>query len=336
MAGASKSTVSLVLNGKPGIGAEARERVLRAAEALGYKGKHPASDKKGVAMIRLLWIVKHGHILNSDHRGFITEYIEGLEKAAYDQGFRLEIMSFDSFEVERVQEAMGSGASGIVILATELDEQDMALLGKVPVPKVFIDSQLDFLSHDFVDMDNTASVHRIVEYLSGWGHQRIGLVQSLLKSENFILREKAFFQALTRCRLEFHPEDLFQVDPTYQGAAQNLTEAFHVAASLPTALFCVNDVIAYGALRALDSLGFSVPDQVSIIGFDNLPSNDYMTPPLTSMMVSKHAIGSRAFQLLKARMDDPGKPSEKVLVGGDLVIRKSVRNLLPFNNGKVS
>ena len=73
--------------------------------------------------------------------------------------------------------------------------------------------------------------------------------------------------------------------------------------------------------------GAAVPGQVSLVGFDDLPSNDYMTPPLTSMAVSKHAIGNKAFQLLKARMDDRDKPSEKILLGGRLVIRESVRRL---------
>ena len=116
------------------------------------------------------------------------------------------------------------------------------------------------------------------------------------------------------------------VDPTFDGAAQSLMAAFSGSLPIPTAIFCVNDVIAYGALRALTGLGIRVPDQVSVVGFDDLPSNDYMTPPLTSMTVSKHTIGQKSFQLLKARMDNPSKPSEKLLVGGELVIRQSVKD----------
>jgi len=326
LSGASKSTVSLVLNGKPGIGAEARARVLQAAESLGYRAKKAPGAKK-VSVVRFLWIVKHGHILNSDHRGFVADYLQGIERASQDQQVRVEVMVFDGFNPERLVEAMGSGASGVVILATELSDDDLGLLASVPVPKVFIDNHEEDMSQDFVDMDNTASVQQVVDHLWTQGHRRIGLVQSQLESKNFSLRQQAFERALARNSVTLAAQDLFLVDPTYEASAQRLRSEFRDAKDLPTALFCVNDVIAYGALHALGALKIAVPERVSVVGFDDLPSSSYMQPPLTSMAVSKQAIGSRAFQLLKERMENPKKPSEKVLVGGELVIRKSVRPL---------
>jgi LacI family transcriptional regulator len=94
---------------------------------------------------------------------------------------------------------------------------------------------------------------------------------------------------------------------------------------LPTALFCVSDIIALGSLKALKSRGLSVPEDISLVGFDDLPTSAMSDPPLTSVKVSKTQIGRRAFQLLLGRMNSAEGPSyEKVYMGCEIVVRESL------------
>jgi LacI family transcriptional regulator len=106
-----------------------------------------------------------------------------------------------------------------------------------------------------------------------------------------------------------------------------MTKLLANAKDLPSALFCVNDFIAYGCIQALKDAGIRIPEDISIIGFDNLPSDDFMEPRLSSVKVSNYLIGRRAMHLLLDRIANPGRPSEKVFIGGELIVRTSVRTL---------
>ena len=219
------------------------------------------------------------------------------------------------------------------MLGTELDEADIEALRSAPVPLVFIDTFHSRLGMDFVDMDNESSVFAVVEYLKESGHRRIGIVTGSVPTRNFRLRERSFFESMERFGLPFDPDrDLFAIDSTDKGRL-DMERILLAGRDLPTALFCVNDIVAYGCASALQEAGLSIPKDVSIIGFDDLPSNAYMSPPLCSVKVSKHRIGQCAMQLLALRLADPGRDSEKILVGGELVIRGSARALQAKEGG---
>jgi DNA-binding LacI/PurR family transcriptional regulator len=333
LAGVSKATVSLVLNMKPGVGTDTRERVLEIAERLNYKlRKGPVVTEAQLKTIRFLRIAKHGHIINPDHKVFISDYIDGLEKESRNQGFNLEISSFDHFSQDEIFFSINPDKiSGIIVLATELDETDLDLFRTVQIPVVFIDSYHDYLNYDFVDMDNKTSVFKIVQYFVNLGHKRLGYVKGSIETRNFRLREQSFIESLERFGLTLREEDCFSIDSTYEKGYSDMSILLQKRKEMPTALFCLNDIIAYGCAKALSEKGYVIPDNISVIGFDDLPSNEYMTPPLTSIKVSKHDIGIRAIQLMALRLANPERPTEKTVIGGELVVRKSV---LTLNNNE--
>lgn len=323
MAGVSPAAVSFVLNNKPGIGQETRDRVLTAATTLGYKPKPQA--KASTKTLRFLRIAKNGHIINPSHKVFIADYIDGIEQEAQRIGYTMEISSFDSFDpIEILSSLSQANLAGAIVLGTELDEHDIFQLTTANVPLVFIDTYHATLSFDFVDMDNESSVYAIVKYLHELGHQRIGLVTSAIETRNFAERERSFYDGLNHLGLSFNKRDLFTIDSTYEKGCEDMEAFLADRADLPSALFCVNDIIAYGCLMALKQRGYSVPKDLSLVGFDDLPTDEYMSPPLSSVKVSKHRIGQCAMELLAKRIDNPSRPPEKVLVGGALVLRESV------------
>jgi DNA-binding LacI/PurR family transcriptional regulator len=327
IAGVSPATVSFVLNDKPGVGQETRDKVLGIAAKLGYEQKKARpSPLVHTRTTRLLRIVKHGHIINQNHRLFISDYIDGLEKEAKSQDYRLEVQTIEGFDpVEVLHSLDADSTDGVVVLGTELDEDDMEIFVDAPVPIVIIDTIHPWLDLDFVDMNNESSVRAVIEHLRGAGHRRIGLVKGLVETRNFRLRERAFLDVMDRFGLPVASADRLAVDSTFDEGREGMARLLANARDLPTAFFCVNDVIAYACIQALKDSGRAVPGDVSIIGFDNLPSDDYMEPRLTSVKVSNRSIGRRAMRLLLDRIADPGRPSEKVTIGGELVVRDSVR-----------
>ncbi len=323
--GVSPTTVSLVLNNKPGASEELRDRILKTARELGYPG--PRSSRNG--SLCLLRIARHGHAVNRDHDVFIADYIEGLGKGAVQAGFSLEIVTFKLTPIEEIlAAAMEKNAEGFIVLGTELSGEDVERFGALRKPLVFIDTYHEFLDFDFVDMNNEDSVYTIVKALAGLGHRRIGMVKGSIETRNFKLREEGFVASLARLGLPFDPGLVFAVDSTFHGAIEDMRAIIARGTRLPPALFCANDIIACGCLRAMRQAGIRVPEDVSVVGFDDLPISANADPPLTTVRVSKVEIGRMAAQLLANRIRvNPASPPVKALIGGELVERRSVLDL---------
>jgi len=330
IAGVSPATVSLVLNGKAGVGPEARERVLKIARDNKYKGLTSSGLNKRHKTLLFVNIIKHGHILNENHKAFIADYIDGAQMASGRKGYSLEVTAFDSFNpAEIVEHINNSFASGAVILGTELDEGDVADFLRAQVPLVFIDTLFPHMPYDFVDMNNDSSVYNIVSHLSQMGHTEIGIVTGKYETSNFTHRIRGFEKSLELFGHRFKKEYIFTVDSTYEKAYQEMLVILKKDPKLPSALFCVNDIIALGCMRALKESGYRIPDDISVVGFDDLPAGSMTEPPLTTIKVSKQRISMNAVKLLLQRIKEGSRmPYEKVLIGGEVVERESVKNLI--------
>jgi LacI family transcriptional regulator len=330
MAGVSPATVSLVLNDKPGVGEATRQRIWALSRKLGYQSPRAAAlPAAGSEAICLLHIARHGHTVNRDHDVFIADYIEGLGRGSRQSGLSLEVSTFQRTPIEQIiAAAQEHPAAGLVVLGTELSAADVEAFASVKKPLVFLDTFHEFQPFDFVDMNNEDSVFTVVTHLAARGHRRLGMVKGsfLGETRNFRLREEAFVASLARCGLPFEERFVFAADSTFHGAYDDMLAILRRGAELPTALFCSNDIIACGCLKALLAHGVRVPEDVSLVGFDDLPLAAVADPPLTTIQVSKAEIGRMAVHLLVNRIRAEGAtPPVKVLIGGRLVERGSVR-----------
>jgi LacI family transcriptional regulator len=324
-AGVSTATVSLALNNRRGVSSRTREKILDIAKEVGYK-KRP-SRAATQATVQLLKIVRHGHTLNQDHNVFISDYIDGITHKAKDVHFRVEISTASAVNGvgELCQQMDQQDVDGFLIIGTELSPEDIRLFTAVQRPIVFLDTCHDFLPFDFVDMNNMDSVFLAVSRLVSAGHRSIGMVTSPVNVVNFRVREEGFRKALAYLGRTVEERFIFRVDSTFQGAYEDFSAVLSAGGELPEALFCCNDIVCLGVARALREAGRRIPEDVSLIGFDNLPASAQSDPPLTTIKVSNQAIGSSALLLLKERIENPGKPCSRVLINGELVERQSVR-----------
>ena len=327
LAGVSATTVSLVMNGKSGISQETRTRVMHAAKTLKYSPRSARTARgEDLGTLRFLKIAKHGHTVNRDHNTFISDYIDGMSREASACGYKLEIVSFEGETIEAIVASLvGTSVDGLIVLGTELTEQDIKLLQALPTPLVVIDSFFDVLECNFVNMNNKDAVYKIIAYFVERGFRHIGFIASNVQTVNFQLRKEAFVEGMKAFGLSFSTRDIVTVDSTYDGAYQDMLSKLNNGLVVPECYFCTNDIITYGCIKALREFNVRIPQDVSVIGFDNLPMSSTMEPPLTTIDVSKTKIGYLAIRLLYELINaDNKQPAVKILVGANLVTRGSV------------
>lgn len=326
-AGVSQTTVSLALNGHKGVSHETRMKILELAKEMHYRvpGErvltHPSKGFIMFARFR-----KHGLILNQDQNSFVIDYIDSINKTVCEAGYTFEIVDFQCDSVMTcIGEIQNRHPKGIIILGTELDDKDLGLLENLSLPFVVIDTFFDHATCDCVDMANVGAVYQIINYLQETGHRNIQMVTSLVKSGNVLMRERGFLLAMNELGLKSDESSFFSVEPGFNGAYESMLAYLKSGRTLPQALFCYNDIAAYGTIKAMKEMGFKVPKDISVIGFDNLPMSAMMEPHLTSIKVPNQQIGRKAAQVLldKLASRHAGEP-ETVLIAGKLVVRNSV------------
>jgi DNA-binding LacI/PurR family transcriptional regulator len=325
----STATVSLVLNNKPGVSETTRQKILQITQSLINSTPNQLIPNGDVAKtIRFLKVIKHGHVLNHDHNVFIASYLDGLEAEARSKGYNLEVTTLETSKSAAINAALyPANFQGLIVLGTELTEQDMGVFEPLNTPMVFIDTEYEHLPFNFVDMNNLEAANQIVKYLIENGHSQIGLIKTPVETGNFRLREQGFYNALQYYQIPLNRSYIFEVDSTFDGAYQNMLQLLKKKPSLPTAFMASNDIIAYGCIKALKEFGFQVPEDISIIGLDDLPLSALMEPPLTTMKISKKHIGRTAMKLLLEKVENNAAVSTKIIIGSELVVRNSVKCL---------
>lgn len=326
----SISAVSLAFNNKPGVSKNTKAKILQVASEMGYDFKVKNKSRQSEQIVRVLKIMRHGHTINSNHNFFIDAYIDAINSIAH-KGITIEVGTYNiDIPIDDIAELMLNAPpiKGYLILGTELSSEDVLILLKTERNIVFMDTFLDYIPADFVDMNNTDAVYKIISYLQSNGHDQIGLIKSSVHTRNFHLREQAFYQVMKHLDLKTHREYVIDVDSTFTGAYEDMTKYLAGSPKLPTAFFAINDIIALGSMKALQKKGYKIPDQVSIAAFDNLPMATMVSPALTSIDVSKHKIGQNALTMLLSKSGhNECSPPMKILIGGELVERDSVKKI---------
>jgi LacI family transcriptional regulator len=327
-AGVSPAAVSLALNNRNGVSDQVRRRIFDIAAGMGYRGLASSSPVNENISIRFLKIATHGHIINEYHNAFITEYLEGIESQVKQRKYKFEISFFNQVPMEEVVDSQRETAvDGFIVLGTELSAHEPQFFGVIPKPIVFMDTYFPFSAYDCIDIDNVDGVFKAVEHLYALGHRSIGLVKSSREARNFKMREFGFREALEYFSLPVQEPFIFSVDPAFEEATADMRGHLRRVKKLPTALFCMNDVIAHGCIKALREYDILIPRDISVIGYDDLPISGFSEPPLSSIRVSCRQIGQRALEMLAKRIAGSTTMPENILVAGNLVRRSSVRKL---------
>jgi DNA-binding LacI/PurR family transcriptional regulator len=323
-AGVSRTTVSFVLNGRTDvkIPAETRERVLDAAERLDYHPHAPARQLAG-GRSHILALVLRQTPEQIAADAVLAETLRGLASAARAKGFRVmvEPLSPEGPDSSYAGLLRAQHADGLVISGPRIDDPQLLALVRDGFPLV-LQGSLPDLHVTSVDVDNVAGARGAVEHLIGLGHRRIACIT------NAPLVYTAAQARLTGYRLALEAAGL-PVDAGLIATGDFDAPSGHAAmhdllgrASFE-AVFVASDVVALGAIGALREAGRKVPDDVSVVGFDDIPLAAYFDPPLTTVRLPASELGQAAGRALLERIADPTAAPRRTLLPTELIVRAS-------------
>lgn len=329
LAGVSPGTVSNALNDRKGVGKETKANIIKIAEELGYFRNHKKNEEK---VMRLILFKKHGYVVSDTQ--FFSALLEACEKECRQNGYELLISQVihGEHDKENVFKIINQGKiDGILLLATEMNEEDFCYFESLDIPVVVLDSYFALKSYDYVVINNSSGAYRATKYFIDNGHKRIGILGSSVNISNFECRNKGFKKAIEEAGLEFRENDEILVEPTLDGSYKDMKEYLkkNKGRELPTALFAFNDIIALGAMRAMQEDGLSIPEDISIIGFDDIPFSALSNPNMTTVKVYTEEMGSIAVKRLIDKINEEDKSIPlKIEIDTKLVERNSVAELI--------
>lgn len=324
-AGVSPATVSLVFRNKPGVGADTRERVFATARGLGFEYTVPEAPRKTSTLLLVIYKA-HGRVVSDT--SFFESLIKGVSDATYAQGYHRLSISYFYAQQDREEQLAAIRTvkcAGIILLATEMRAGDVTQFERLGVPIVLLDNWFPTKHLDSVVIDNTRGAWSAVRYLANVGHREIGYLHSSTEIRNFLERREGYLSA-RGMDLDVNPvHAIVGVGSTLESAYTDMSEYLDRDPYLPTAFYADNDVIAISCMRALQDHGYRVPEDISILGFDDETSSATCNPPLTTMRVPKASMGALAVRRLVDQIHGAtGGEVVRIAVLPEIVQRASV------------
>lgn len=323
MTGFSPATVSNALNRKKGVNSITAEKIFKAAGELGYQMEKP------ITRIKFVTYRKNGLII--DDSQIFPDMIEGVERQAKELGYETTFSHLnyedEAFEV-RLKEVLEDTGCLLILLGTEMLEEDYEPFKDYKGYMIVLDGWCEDMSFDGILINNTDAACNAVEYLIEKGHKRIGYFRGDYRIKAFRYREYGYERALSRHGLNFNHQDVVTVGTQLESAYEGIKQYLGEQKDLPTAFFADNDVIALGALRAMNEKGIKVPQQISIVGFDDIKYGAVSMPGLTTIHVYKQEMGEVAVRRALDHIKYPGRDTKmKIQVCTDFIERSSVNDL---------
>jgi LacI family transcriptional regulator len=322
-AGVTIATASRSLNGNYGVHPGTRERVLEAASRLRYR---PNRLARGLVTGRSQML---GLIISDIRNPFFSEVARGVEDAAYSAGCDVVLCNSDLDSQKQnyyIGSLMAKSVDGIIMNSvTALREIEQERLAESGVPVVLLNRSSGHSQFSTICADNEQGGRLAADHFWRMGHRRFAHLTGPRKHGNLSLRTKGFLQAI-REQDPSAPVAVFHGGHTFTGGHAMALKLFREREGV-TAVFAANDAVAFGVLKAAIECGVKIPDEVSLIGFDDVDFAAIVHPPLTTIHQSKYEIGQAAVNvLLRLAMGKDKSPENRVL-GVELIERSSVRNL---------
>jgi DNA-binding LacI/PurR family transcriptional regulator len=319
LAKVSIATVSRTINGSPAVSDRLMKRVWQAIEQLNYfPNTHARSLVSGRSRI-------FGIIVENITNPFFPELIQNFEEVAVAHGYEILVSSSNSdpaILTNCVRRMLERKVEGVAVMTFGEEEPVLDQLTNRDIPMVLAEFRLDDPKTSTILLDYTTGVRAAVNHLMGLGHRRIGFLAGPHKLHSAITRENDFRTAMRDAGLEVDPAWVIECDHTLRGGVAGF-ERLRALASQPTAVLCSNDMTAIGVLRAAYMGGLRVPEDLSVIGLDDIDFAEFTLPPLTTIRLSRADLARAAFDALRAQTDGSVKIQREFLVSTSLVVRGS-------------
>jgi DNA-binding LacI/PurR family transcriptional regulator len=322
-AGVSPATVSRVLNNYPYIRDEVRQRVLRAIADLGYEPNRVAQRLRSANSRSI------GMMVTDVTNPFTSTIMAIIEATFFEKGFTVLMCNTTANiqkELDYLSMLENEEVDGLAIVPTSENVPRIARLAEDGMPIVVIDRRMKSNHLDVVLADNVAGARSAVEHLIQSGHRRIGHIGGPLRSTSGRERYEGYMQAMQSADITPPPDWVRMGDHLYEGGYEHTVDLLKTSPEL-TALFVENNMMSLGAMNALHDHGVRIPQDMSIIGFDDMPWSKALNPPMTVVAQPTIEIGQTAARLLMERIEQPDLPNRTEVLPTSLIIRASCRTL---------
>ncbi len=317
-ANVSIATVSRTINHVPTVNAKMAKRVWEAIGELNY---FPNTQARALVSGRTRLL---GLIVSEITNPFFPELIQGFEDIAVENGYEI-LVSSTNYDPRRmslcIRRMLERKAEGVAVMTFGIEEPLLEQLAERNIPLVFVDQGPDRPGISLLKVDYHHGIRQGVQHLAALGHRNIAFISGPMRLHSAQSRLSAFSKSLTECGIAINQEWIVEGDHTLEGgivAAEKLLGG----PQLPTAVVCSNDLTAIGVLHKVYRAGLRVPDDLSIIGFDDIHMARVTIPPLTSIQMSRTELARAAVNALRAHVEDT-TPHREYKIDTRLVVRES-------------
>jgi DNA-binding LacI/PurR family transcriptional regulator len=322
LARVSLGTVSHVLNNSAGVSEPVRKRVLEAVQATGYQ---PSELARGLRRVQSNMI---GMIIPDITNPFFPAVVRGAEDVAFSNGYRLILCNTDndhSKELMHLNELRTYLPAGLIVIPSNFSDltTQAESYRRAGTGVVCIDRLPKNWSGDSVTADNEAGAYNATRHLTQLGHTKLATITGPLHLTNAMERLGGFKRAMKEAKLRLSPEYVQETSFDKQGGHAKTLVLLRLIPR-PTAIVAGNDMIALGALLAVREAGLRCPEEISIMGFDDLDLAETTNPSLSSVSQSGYQLGTTAARLLLDRREGDTSPAKHIVLETSLNLRHSV------------
>lgn len=325
-AGVSRATVSYVINGltdgKIPISDETRKRVLDAIEELGYEPDARAQALSSGKTNTVALIIPD---LRNPH---FSEFATGVEEAARAADYHFLLSSTtlisDEYAVDVFKDLVRRRFDGLILASHFIlkSKEAQSILARIHKRGLPIVEFSEINNVDTISADYSEATKEVVSYLVSLGHRRIGFVYGVGDYHLGLDRLEPYQESLRAAGITPDPDLIVECGPTIEDGYQGALELLKLQ-NRPTAIISVNDLLAIGTMRAAGDLGLQIPNDLSVIGYDDIPMANYLLPRLTTVTKDAFTAGKTAFEMLMARLQNPALPRQFIQLPAKLIVRES-------------
>lgn len=318
-AGVSINTVSRALNNKPDISEETRRKILKIAQELGYVKNATASSLRS----KQTNIV--GVIIADSANPFYAEVLKGIEAASRKYGYQIMLMNTERVyenEEKAIEVLLQRRVDGLLITPVQDRSDDIKALIERKVPFVIVGRHFEELEVDEIHSDEVKGGFFATRHLIKRGRKNILVITGYLFKSAAYMRLEGYKKALKEYGIPFREELIIETDIDIESGYQAMREAIEKGLEFD-AVFCYNDLLAFGAMKALKERGYRIPEDVAVVGYDDIVYSSFVCPSLTTVRIKKFEMGYEAFRMLLQRLKGRRKKRKRVILDVELVVRES-------------
>ena len=322
--GLSEAAVSMALNNKPGVSTKTRRMIIKAAQEKGYDFSRIKEKQEQTGSVHVVFYRTHNAILS--YAPIFDELYDGIRSVFQKTRLISHVIHFYE-KTDDLQNYFGdirvSDCTGIILVGTEIRKETCSEFLSLGLPLVLLDTWFDSVPCSSVLINNRQGAYMATDYLISRYHTQPGYLKSSYSIPNFEERQSGYFKAIRENGMSASRLIIHELAPSIEDAMADMLSVIDRQDPLARCYFADNDMIAIGAIKALKLRGYQIPDDVAVIGFDNIAESRIIDPALTTMDVPRFSIGETAAELLLSLIRSGEMQIRKTELSASLLLRGS-------------